>query len=46
MKNPYARITDRIVAALEQGVRPWVQPWTARRAAGPVSRPLRHNGKP
>lgn len=23
----YIRITDRIVASLEEGVRPWVQPW-------------------
>jgi len=44
--TPYERITNRIVAALEQGVRPWVQPWTAAHAAGPVSRPLRHNGVP
>ena len=44
--TPYARITNRILAALEQGVRPWVQPWTSAHAAGPVSRPLRHNGLP
>lgn len=25
----YARITETIVAALEKGVRPWVQPWSA-----------------
>ena len=24
----YARITDRIVADLERGVRPWTRPWT------------------
>ena len=40
----YARITDRIVAALEQGTRPWMQPWAAGHVAGPVSRPLRSNG--
>lgn len=40
----YARITDAIVADLEAGVRPWVQPWIA--AGGPVSRPLRANGVP
>jgi antirestriction protein ArdC len=44
--TPYERITNRIVATLAQGVRPWVQPWTAAHAAGPVSRPLRHNGVP
>lgn len=42
----YARITDRIVADLEKGVRPWVQPWSARNMSGRVSRPLRHNGQP
>lgn len=42
----YQRITERIVADLERGVRPWVQPWTAGNAAGRVTRPLRHNGEP
>ncbi|MFH0297869.1 zincin-like metallopeptidase domain-containing protein [Bradyrhizobium sp. 31Argb] len=39
----YARITDRIVADLERGVRPWIKPWNA---AGRITRPLRHNGMP
>ena len=42
----YARITQRIVADLEKGVRPWVQPWSAGNAAGRITRPLRHNGEP
>ncbi len=42
----YSRITDQIVAALEQGVKPWTQPWNAAHAAGHVSRPLRHSGQP
>jgi antirestriction protein ArdC len=42
----YARITDRIVADLERGVRPWVRPWNAANAAGRVTRPLRSNGMP
>ena len=42
----YARITTKIVAALEDGVRPWVRPWNAEHAAGPITRPLRHNGQP
>lgn len=42
----YARITERIVADLEKGVRPWVQPWSAGNAAGRITRPLRHNGEP
>ena len=41
----YTRITSQIVAALEQGVKPWTQPWNAAHAAGHVSRPLRHNGQ-
>ncbi len=44
--NVYARITSRIVSALERGIRPWVQPWSANHPAGPISRPLRHNGTP
>lgn len=42
----YQRITERIVADLERGVRPWAQPWTAGNATGRISRPLRHNGEP
>lgn len=42
----YARITNRIVAQLQEGVRPWVQPWKAGNAAGRITRPLRHNGEP
>ena len=41
----YARITDRIIADLEKGVRPWLKPWSARNMTGRVSRPLRHNGQ-
>ena len=42
----YTRVTDQIVAELEAGVRPWVQPWNAAHAAGEVSRPLRYNAMP
>jgi len=42
----YARVTDRIVADLEAGVRPWFKPWSASHAAGRITRPLRHNGTP
>jgi antirestriction protein ArdC len=42
----YTRVTDKIVAALEAGVRPWMQPWSVEHAAGKISRPLRANGKP
>lgn len=42
----YQRVTDRIVADLEQGIRPWVKPWHVEHTAGRISRPLRHNGTP
>lgn len=42
----YTRITNRIVAELEQGTRPWLKPWNAEHAAGRITRPLRHNGQP
>lgn len=41
----YERVTNQIMAELEQGVRPWMKPWDAVHAAGPVSKPLRHNGQ-
>ena len=45
-QDVYERVTDRIVADLEQGVRPWHKPWNAEHAAGRTTRPLRHNGQP
>jgi antirestriction protein ArdC len=42
----YTWITNQIVSHLEKGVRPWVRPWDAEHAAGRITRPLRHNGKP
>ncbi|NTF10641.1 DUF1738 domain-containing protein [Agrobacterium rubi] len=42
----YTRITDKMIAALDEGVRPWVQPWNSKHLTGRVSRPLRHNGEP
>lgn len=42
----YTRITERIVAELEKGVRPWVQPWSVGNTNGRITRPLRHNGEP
>jgi len=40
----YDSITAKIVAALEDGVGPWVRPWNAEHTAGRVT-PLRHNGQ-
>lgn len=45
-QDVYSRITERIIAELENGVRPWVKPWNAEHAAGRITRPLRHNGTP
>lgn len=42
----YARITDRIAASLERGVRPSVKPWGTASMAGRITRPLRHNRQP
>jgi antirestriction protein ArdC len=42
----YTRVTSKIVADLEQGVRPWLKPWNAEHAAGRITRPLRGNGQP
>jgi len=45
-QDVYTRVTERIVADLEKGVRPWVRPWNAEHAAGRITRPLRYNGQP
>jgi antirestriction protein ArdC len=40
----YQKITDKIVAELERGVRPWLKPWSAGNGEGRITRPLRANG--
>lgn len=45
-QDVYERVTAKIVADLEQGVRPWLKPWSAEQAAGRITRPLRANGIP
>ena len=42
----YSRVTNKIIADLEQGVRTWAKPWSVEHAAGRITRPLRHNGTP
>jgi antirestriction protein ArdC len=42
----YSRVTARIVADLEKGVRPWLKPWSAGNTEGRIVRPLRSNGQP
>lgn len=48
MKDVYQRVTDKIVADLEAGVRTWLQPWKAGKdgVVRNVSLPLRHDGTP
>lgn len=45
-QDVYSRVTAKIIADLEQGVRPWQKPWNAAHAAGHITRPLRANGQP
>ncbi|MCQ0987222.1 ArdC family protein [Jiella marina] len=41
----YSKITTHIIAELEQGVRPWMKPWSGEHAARRITRPLRANGE-
>ena len=45
-QDVYTRVTDKIIADLEQGIRTWIKPWNAGNTAGRITRPLRHNGVP
>src|SRR5665213_4319609 len=36
----YTRVTDRIIADLEQGVHPWFKPWSAENTTGRIVRPV------
>jgi antirestriction protein ArdC len=42
----YERVTGRIIADLEQGVRPWLKPWNGNNAANRITLPLRQCGAP
>src|SRR3954452_12687819 len=42
--DAYTRITNRIAADLEQGVRPWCKPWGGDQLGGRITRPRRANG--
>jgi antirestriction protein ArdC len=39
-ENIYRRITDKIIAELEQGIVPWVQPWSSSQQLSPLGLPL------
>jgi antirestriction protein ArdC len=45
-RDVYSRVTAKIIADLEQGVRTWQKPWNADHAAGNILRPRRANGLP
>lgn len=45
-QDVYTRVTNKIIADLEQGVRTWMKPWNAGNTAGRIVRPLRFNGVP
>jgi antirestriction protein ArdC len=38
--NLYREITDKIIAQLEQGIVPWVQPWTSGSRLSPLGLPV------
>jgi antirestriction protein ArdC len=44
--NIYSHVTDKIIADLEKGVRPWQKPWNSTYTDGRIVRPRRHNGLP
>lgn len=42
----YTRVTAKIIADLENGVRTWMKPWSVTHTAGKITRPLRYSGIP
>src|SRR5437867_12639549 len=40
----YTRVTERVVADLERGVRSWLKPWTSANTR--ITVPSRYNGTP
>jgi antirestriction protein ArdC len=42
----YEKVTNRIIADLEQGELTWLKPWSSGNLEGRIVRPLRHNGLP
>jgi antirestriction protein ArdC len=42
----YSRVTAKVIADLEKGVRTWLKPWTGDVDATRIVLPLRHNGVP
>ena len=44
-EDVYTRITNKIIADLEQGVKSWTKPWSAGNTEGRITLPKRHNGE-
>jgi antirestriction protein ArdC len=42
----YTRVTDKIIADLEHGARPWAKPWKGGHATTRITLPVRANGIP
>jgi len=42
----YQKVTDKIIADLEQGELSWLKPWSSGNLEGKITKPLRHNGMP
>lgn len=42
----YQRVTNKIIADLEQGELTWLKPWSAGNTEGRIVKPLRNNGVP
>ncbi|MDA5556189.1 ArdC family protein [Shimia sp. MMG029] len=45
-KDIYQKVTDKIIADLEQGELTWHKPWSSDNMDGRIIKPLRHNGMP
>ena len=43
-RDLYQTITDTIIKELENGVRPWIKPWSSDHFEGRVQMPRRHDG--
>ena len=43
-QDVYQKVTDKIIADLEQGELTWLKPWSAGNMDGRIIKPLRHNG--
>lgn len=41
----YTRVTSKIIADLEKGVRTWLKPWNAYHLTNRIAQPQRHNGE-